>query len=76
MVDTQAHELTVRTRDPEDLARILAQLPMANAHVVDDSWDPQTSTCRVRSTTELGAGFLRSAIPQQGYGVIVGDTVP
>lgn len=65
--------MTVRTHDPVDLAGILSQLPMADAHVVDGSWDPQAGTCRVRAGHEHGAGFLRYAIPAQGYGDIVED---
>lgn len=73
MLDYPTCDLLVRTHDPEDLARILAQLPMANAYVVNGSWDPHTGVCRVRAATELGAGFVRFAIPRQGYGEIVGD---
>jgi hypothetical protein len=61
-------DLIVRTVNPELLDATVQSLPGAAA-VVQGSWNGDT--CRVRVFGD--AGFLKFAIPHQGYGEIIGE---
>jgi hypothetical protein len=60
-------EITVRTPNPDGLNKVLHQLPMSVAVVVDDSWNGDT--CQVRVIGD--PGFVKFAITHQGYGEVV-----
>jgi hypothetical protein len=62
-------DLIVKTSDPDGLEATVQQLPMCTAVVVDGSFNGETCRLRVFS----GLNFLKFAITQQGYGVIVGE---
>lgn len=69
--DTEIVDLIVRTASAKRLDEVLQQLPMAPARVVDGTWDPVQKTCHVRAFGNVG--FLRFALPNQGYGEIIGE---
>jgi hypothetical protein len=64
-----AKDLIVQTADPDLLDATVQQLPGCSAAVVEGSFNGETCRLRVFS----GLGFLKFAITQQGYGVIVGE---
>ena len=64
-------DLTIKTGSPSILDSTVQQLPGCVAVVVRGSWNGETCVLRVFA----GEGFLRYALPQQGYGEIVEDTL-
>lgn len=69
-----AVDLVVRTGNPRLLDATMSQLPGTHARVVDGSWSPEESTCRLRVSGD--AGFARFALSNQGYGDVVGEASP
>ena len=62
-------DLEVECGDPQTLDKTVQQ--MGPAAVVEDSWNGKT--CKVRAFGN--ADFLKWAIPRQGYGRILGETL-
>jgi hypothetical protein len=66
---TDGIDIVVRCHDSQRLDETIQQLPGCAAAVVAGSWNGDTCIVRVFS----GLGFLKFALPRQGYGEIISE---